>query len=164
MRLAMFETLMNLCGQLPPEITIQILDLVVELSDVPGKEEIVKRIRKITGQMDPDMANTPEAMAQVEAQQQAEQEQAAIQQQATMAALAEQEAKVKKLLADVVLILEKARTEAVNREAAAHQVVMDERQFHADERDRRHTRNLNTFQALNAAAKDEKEKKTGKRA
>jgi hypothetical protein len=139
-RMAMFETLMNLCGQLPPEITINLLDLVVELSDVPGKDEIVKRIRKLNGQVDPDQQDDPQVQAELQARQQQEQQQAQIEQQVIEGTLAEQEAKIRKLMADVQLILEKAKTEAVNREATAHQAVMDVNQFQADERERRFQR------------------------
>lgn len=147
-RMAMFEQLMNLCGQLPPEITIQVLDLVVELSDIPDKDEIVKRIRKINGQMDPDAADDPEAQAELRARQIEEQRQADMQDQAVQLTLAEQEAKVRKLLADVQLVLEKVKTEEVNREATARQAIMGEEKFKADEKDRRFQRNLQTYSAI----------------
>ncbi len=54
MRMAMFDQLMEMTTRLDPEVTMQILDLVVELSDVPGKDEIVRRIRRINGQTDPE--------------------------------------------------------------------------------------------------------------
>lgn len=57
MRQAQVEELMNLMGQLAgtgPEIVVATLDLIVETMDVPQREEIVKRIRQITGQTDPD--------------------------------------------------------------------------------------------------------------
>jgi hypothetical protein len=53
-RLAMFDQLMEMTTRLDPEVTMQILDLVIELSDVPGKDEIVRRIRRINGQTDPE--------------------------------------------------------------------------------------------------------------
>ncbi|MBW7057575.1 hypothetical protein KY389_12865 [Paracoccus bogoriensis] len=37
-----------------PQIVIQTLDLTVEALDVPKRDEIVKRIRQITGAADPD--------------------------------------------------------------------------------------------------------------
>lgn len=54
MRMAMFDQLMEMTTRLDPEVTMQILDLVVELSDVPGKDEIVRRIRRLNGQTDPE--------------------------------------------------------------------------------------------------------------
>ncbi len=56
-RLSMFDQLMEMTTRLDPEVTMQILDLIIDLSDVPGKDEIVKRIRKINGQTDPDDPN-----------------------------------------------------------------------------------------------------------
>jgi len=60
LRIAMFETMSEMVGKLPPEIAIQMLDIVVDLSDAPNKEEMVSRIRKINGQRDPDSKITPE--------------------------------------------------------------------------------------------------------
>jgi hypothetical protein len=56
-RIAMFESLMNLMGQLDPEVQMQLLDLVIEMSDVPNRDEMVRRIREINGQVDPDSEN-----------------------------------------------------------------------------------------------------------
>lgn len=56
-RQAQVEELMNLMVQLAgtsPELVAATLDLVVETMDVPQREELVKRIRQITGQSDPD--------------------------------------------------------------------------------------------------------------
>lgn len=155
-RIAMFETLMNLLGQLPPEVTINILDLVVELSDVPGKEEIVKRIRKINGQVDPDHQDDPNAIAELQAKQQQEQAQAELVQRATEGELAEQEARINKLLADVKLILEKAETERVKRDEAMHNVAMGINQFEADQRDRRFQRTQEALRGLETPSKDNK--------
>ena len=53
------------------------VDLVVEMVDLPGRDELVARIRKINGQRDPDTDPTPEELqAQQEADaKKAEQEQ-----------------------------------------------------------------------------------------
>lgn len=53
-RLAMFESMMNLMQQLDPEVQMQLLDLVIDMADVPGRDEFVRRIREINGQIDPD--------------------------------------------------------------------------------------------------------------
>lgn len=63
-RIAMFEQMMEMLGQLDSETAMQLLDMVFELSDLPGKDELVKRIRKINGQIDP---NDPEAQKNQEA-------------------------------------------------------------------------------------------------
>jgi len=64
MRMAMFDQLMEMTTRLDPEVTMQILDLVVELSDVPGKDEIVRRIRRLNGQTDPEDPQREEVEAQ----------------------------------------------------------------------------------------------------
>jgi hypothetical protein len=58
----------------PPEIGMKILDLMVENMDLPNREEIVRRIRSITGQRDPDAEEpTQEELQQQAAQQKQEQ-------------------------------------------------------------------------------------------
>jgi len=71
-RQATFETLMELSTRLDPQIAMNLLDLIIDMSDIPGKDDLVSRIRAITGQADPDAEDDPEAMAQEQAQAQAE--------------------------------------------------------------------------------------------
>ena len=67
-RLAMFDQLMEMTTRLDPEVTMQILDLIIDLSDLPGKDEIVRRIRKLNGQTDPDDPNREQVEADKDAQ------------------------------------------------------------------------------------------------
>lgn len=71
LRQAMFESLFDIVGrlaQMNPEVALNLLDLVVEMADLPGRDELVSRIRKINGQRDPDVDPTPEEQqAQTEA-------------------------------------------------------------------------------------------------
>lgn len=63
-------------SKLPPEIMVQMLDLWLELMDIANRDEIVKRVRSINGQDDPDAdpdAPNPERDAR-EAMKVAEQE------------------------------------------------------------------------------------------
>lgn len=56
-RAAESEVLMSVIQQLAtttPELVAQALDIIVETLDVPYREELVKRIRNITGAADPD--------------------------------------------------------------------------------------------------------------
>jgi hypothetical protein len=46
--------LMDIIGKLPPQLGVNLLDLAMEMSDLPGKDEMAGRIRKITGQSGPD--------------------------------------------------------------------------------------------------------------
>ena len=60
MRQAMFEKMMELMGQLPPDTAMAMLDLVIDMSDIPNKKTIVDRIRSITGQEPPADEATPD--------------------------------------------------------------------------------------------------------
>ena len=53
-RQAMFESFGEMITKLPPEIAMQLLDLWLDLSDLPGKDIMVERIRAINGQHNPD--------------------------------------------------------------------------------------------------------------
>ena len=118
LRLAMFESLFEIVGrlaQMNPEVALNLLDLVVEMADVPNRDELVARIRQLNGQRDPDSEPTPEEqqqMAQQAAMQQAQQELGMAQMQATVAKL---EAEVDKLRADQ----EKSQAESINKRLEA---------------------------------------------
>lgn len=75
-------------GPVAPQVILSMLDLVVESMDVSNRDELVKRIRTITGQRDPDAEElTPEEQAQ----EQAKQQQAMMQQRSMMAQIAKAE-------------------------------------------------------------------------
>ena len=80
LRQAMFESLFDIVGKLGavnPQVALSLLDLVVDMADLPNKDELVARIRKINGQTDPDHEETPQekqARMQQEAQAQAKQD------------------------------------------------------------------------------------------
>lgn len=74
MRQAMFQSLLEMVGKLAPEVGLKMLDLILELSDLPNKEEMVKRVRQMTGVEDPDAEEDPEALAAKQEQQQKEQQ------------------------------------------------------------------------------------------
>lgn len=123
MRQAMFESLLEMVGKLPPEVGLKMLDLVIEMSDLPNKDEMVKRVRQMTGVDDPDMEEDEEAMAAKQEQQQKEKE---IQDRATAAELQDKEAGAAKKAADAVLTqikAEVAQVEARNKTMEA----LDER-------------------------------------
>ena len=48
-RRAMFEELFGLIAKLPPEVSLKMLDVVIDMSDYPMREELVARIRQING-------------------------------------------------------------------------------------------------------------------
>ncbi|MFA6039884.1 MAG: hypothetical protein WC733_00090 [Methylophilus sp.] len=71
LRQAMFESLFDIVGKLGqfnPQVALNLLDLVVEMADLPNKEELVNRIRKLNGQSDPDKEESDEEMIQKKAQ------------------------------------------------------------------------------------------------
>lgn len=72
-RQAMFESFGEIITRLPPEISIQLLDLWIDLSDLPGKDVMVERIRQMNGQADPDQnQDDPEVQMRVAAEQESE--------------------------------------------------------------------------------------------
>lgn len=84
------EQLMEMISRMPPQVSMSIMDLIVEGMDVPNRDEIVKRIRQITGQSDPDAdPNSPEEQQR----RQQQQKQAMIQEQMV-------EAELRKKMAD----------------------------------------------------------------
>jgi len=118
LRLAMFESLFEIVGrlaQMSPDVALGMLDLVIEMADVPGRDELVARIRQINGQRDPDSEPTPE-------EQQAAMQQAAMQQAQQRLAMAQMEAAVAKLQAEVDKLRadqEKAQAESINKRLEA---------------------------------------------
>lgn len=64
LRQSQVESLLELLMKLAPtapQIVLALIDLVVEAMDVPAREEIVKRIRSVTGMEDPDAdPNSPD--------------------------------------------------------------------------------------------------------
>ena len=99
-RQAQTEELFALLQQLAPvapQVALVMLDLVVEGMDIAQREEMVKRIRQITGMRDPDAEEMTPEEAQAEMQkQQAQQKQAELQERAAMAEIAGKEAKAQR--------------------------------------------------------------------
>lgn len=85
--------LFELAATLPDDVKVAVLDVVVEATDIPQRDEIVKRIRQVTGVgVDPEQM-TPEERA-------AQQQKQALEQKQQQLAIEELGAKVQKLLAD----------------------------------------------------------------
>ena len=111
----MFDQMMTMISQMDSQIALQFLDLVIEWSDLPGKEEMVKRIRKINGQVDPndEDAGAKAENLQVEQAEQARQA-AELAQRQVDAELQEQESKSQKAFAEAQRIKVQTMTEAFN--------------------------------------------------
>ncbi len=105
MRQAATDQLVELLSKMPPQVAIVLLDLLVESMDIDNREEIVRRIRAINGQRDPDQTEpTPEDLKKM----QAEQEQAEFQKQMALAQLRELVSKSAKNEADAQRIMAQA--------------------------------------------------------
>ncbi|HJV52778.1 MAG TPA: hypothetical protein VJ652_15025 [Noviherbaspirillum sp.] len=97
MRQAASDQLMDMLTKMPPQVAMVMLDLLVENMDVPNRDEIVKRIRSVNGQRDPDATElTPEEQQQMQASAEAQQMQA----RAAMAEVSLKEAQAAKAQAE----------------------------------------------------------------
>jgi hypothetical protein len=129
-RQAMFEQMMELANKLAavsPDVVLAMLDLIVELSDVPSKDAFIERIRAINGQKDPYRdPEDPEVVAEEQAEQEAQARAEAIKQlledlmvekekQTARKLAAEAADKEKKLQPEVEKI--EAETEAIDAKA-----------------------------------------------
>ncbi len=123
MREAAVAELMELFKTLPPEVALALLDLVVDEMDLKNRDEIVKRIRALTGQQDPDAEeDSPEAMEQKQAKDasaQFEQEMATAGLDKLKSDAAKNFAAAKKLIADITAIETRQVTEKVSAQNTA---------------------------------------------
>lgn len=87
-RMAMAESLFELIGRMPGDAGMQLLDIAVDLTDIPNKQALVNRIRALNNQTAPGQEKSPEALA-------AQQAKDAAQQRASEMADAEQQSKTR---------------------------------------------------------------------
>lgn len=117
MREAAVAELVELVQKMPPQVSLVVLDLIVDNMDIPNRDEIVKRIRAVTGQRDPDATEmTPEEMANAQALQQ----QQAMQQADFEATLREKVAKAVKAEAEA----DKIKAQTINEKMTATNTAM----------------------------------------
>lgn len=122
LRQAMFESLFDIIGKLAtmnPQVALNLLDVAFDMADLPNKDQLVQRIRKLNGQRDPDSDPTPE-------EQQAEQQQNTLVQKQQELAMQTAEAGLAELVAkkdsmDAASIMK--RVEAMYAALQAAQVV-----------------------------------------
>lgn len=100
MKQAMFESLMDSISKMDPQVALKLLDAVVDLSDFPGKDELVRRIRSINGQLPPPDQRTDAEKQQAAAQEQEAQKKQEIMQESIALEFAEKKAKISKLQAE----------------------------------------------------------------
>lgn len=117
-RQAQAAALLELFQQLAataPQIVLNLLDLLVEALDVPKRDEIVRRIRQMTGQNDPDADPAAPPSPEEAARKAAQAAQAQMQQRGALAQIAEAEAKARR-----------TNAEAAEREARIASTAIDQ--------------------------------------
>jgi len=97
LRQVMFDSINQMANRLPPEVSLRVMTIAMEFSDLPNKDEIAEQFRKITGDKDPNKQPTPEEQQQAAQQAQAQAEALQMQRETAMAALEEARAKVREI-------------------------------------------------------------------
>lgn len=109
MRQAYTEMFFEMLSKLPPDYSIELLDLAFDMSDIPLKDEVVKRIRKINGQSD-EGEETPEALAK----RQAENEERQLAMRERLARVGLDEAKTREVMAKAGKLGLSTKVDALN--------------------------------------------------
>jgi hypothetical protein len=118
-RMAMAESLFELIGRLPPTLAMALLDVAVDMTDLPNKQDLANRIRAVTGQSAPGTEDTPEAQAAAQAKAQQDQQQQELAKAQSQANLDLTNAKTTALRAKADLDATTAQHRAVEGKAAA---------------------------------------------
>lgn len=175
LRQAMFHTLTEMITKIDPEIGMQLLDLVMDLSDLPGKEEIVNRIREITGMDDPYAdPDDPEAMQKKQAREQAKAEQQEMERQRAIAEVEQAKAEVEKAKAETqgalhkaektryeaIMELAKVDTERAKQEATRAGISFDETKLKIEKAKALHEIQTSNEELKNGGGTDSKKKLT----
>lgn len=114
MRLAAAEQFFEMLGKLPPEMAIQLLDLAFEMTDMPGKDAVVARIRQINGQTDDQQADDPDAIVRRQQEEQAQAAERDLALRERMAKVGLDEAKQQEIMSKVQSMQLKTKGEALN--------------------------------------------------
>jgi len=161
-RQAMFEAMMDLTTKIPPDVTIAILDLIVDLSDIPSKDAFVERIRGLNGQKDPFRdKDDPEVIAEQQAE--AAEQQRAQELKQFLEDLMVEKAKwdAAKLKAEALAIEQKTAPEVDKLEAEADaldaRVRREDAQARTDELDKEVKNELTRAKVLADIEKNEKD-------
>lgn len=125
-----FMELLTQVGPVAPDIVMVLLDLVVEMMDLPSGDEVVNRIRQITGMEDPDAdpnAPNPER-EQREAAKQAQAELAQRQADAELGKLegeaAEKQARAGKAKADAMKVIKGMASDNIGTQKEALELAL----------------------------------------
>lgn len=138
MRQVMFDALNQMAVRLPPDISLRLMTIAMEFSDLPNKDQVAEQFRKLTGERDENKPMTPEEQAQQESQMQAQAESLQMQRESAMAALDEQRAKVREINARAAKLESDAAMSGWNAQGTAdmQSAIMQVRQEAAQEIDR----------------------------
>jgi hypothetical protein len=115
-RQQMARSLMELAGQLPEQYTAALIDLIVELGDFPNREEVLKRIRQVSGMGVNPQDLSEEERAQMERKAQLQQQMEEMQFEAMKLELEELKAKVRGLNAKAAESESKVEAAPADRE------------------------------------------------
>ena len=118
-RMAMAESLLETIGKMPPELALQLLDLALELTDLPNKQEILSRIRKMNGAA-PPAPLSPEQQAANDQQAAAAQAEANLSAEERAAKADRDRAQAEKLRADAKGSSLNAQRQAIDTAQLAH--------------------------------------------
>jgi hypothetical protein len=125
-RQAMFDSLTDMIKTMDPNAAMQILDLVFEMSDLPGKEKFVDRLRKLTGNRSAEAVPTPEDLAADQAKAAEIQNRKQTELEIITTKIAAEKAKIAKLEQEAQLVAAKIKTESVNQQVKASGVDYDQ--------------------------------------
>ncbi len=114
MRMQMAEALFDVISKLPPELQINMLDLALELTDLPNRDELVARIRKLSGQGEPGEPLDEAQMAAKQAEQDAQQRASDIEMQERSVRMQKEMAHAAKLNAEAKRIGIQGKREALD--------------------------------------------------
>jgi hypothetical protein len=109
LRQVMFESMNQLANRLPPEVSLRIMTIAMEFSDLPNHDLIAEEFRKLTGERDPNKEMTPEEAQQQQEQQAMQAEAMQLQRETAMTALDEARAKVREINARAEKLESEAR-------------------------------------------------------
>lgn len=112
-----FMLLSQLAQTLPPQLQAVMLPYIIDASDEPERDAIIKDIRKALGQQDDGPPKTPEEAAAQQAAQQQAQAAAELQARLTNLEMREREVKVEAMLANIQKILADIKEPAAVRVA-----------------------------------------------
>ncbi|WP_339898271.1 OmpH family outer membrane protein [uncultured Gilvimarinus sp.] len=96
-RQQMAKSLMDMAAQLPEQYAVALVDMIVELSDIPNRDEVLKRIRQASGVGINPEDMTEEEQAAAQRKQQIQQMMEDLEIQTKQTELADMQAKVREL-------------------------------------------------------------------